>query len=245
MNGINPSGEGQRPMMRYEDVSAFYGTSQILHGLSFDVPAASIVCLLGLNGMGKTTTLRATMGLVDRTEGRITLNGNELKGPTFRRSQMGVTLVPEDRKVFANLTVEENLDVALRATGRPDCFSIEEVTKIFPRLSERMSQKAATLSGGEQQMLVVARALLVNPAYMMLDEPTEGLAPSYVDAIRESLEAARARGIGIILVEQSLPLALAVGDFFHIIENGQIVQSLTRDEALADPRRIEAALTVE
>lgn len=245
MNTMTTETDDQPLAMRYENVSAFYGQSQILHELCFDVPQASVVCLLGLNGMGKTTTLRATMGLVDRIDGRITLNGRELKGPTFRRSQMGVTLVPEDRKVFSNLTVQENLEVAIRPTGKPDDFSIEEVIRIFPRLSERMSQKAGTLSGGEQQMLVVARAMLVNPAYMMLDEPTEGLAPSYVEAIRQSIEAARDRGIGVILVEQSLPLALSVGDFFHIIENGHIAQSLTREEALADPGRIETALTVE
>lgn len=236
---------GEDRCLRYEKVSAFYGSSQILHEMSFDVPQASVVCLLGLNGMGKTTTLRATMGLVDRIDGRIVLNGKEVKGPTFRRSQMGVTLVPEDRKVFANLTVEENLEVARRPSGGSNDCTIKEVVEIFPRLGERMSQKAGTLSGGEQQMLVVARAMLANPAYMMLDEPTEGLAPTYVEAIRKSIEVARERGIGIILVEQSLPLALSVGDYFYIIENGQIVQTLSRDEALADSARIEKALTVE
>jgi branched-chain amino acid transport system ATP-binding protein len=245
MNAHHAVPAGTEAVLRYENLNAYYGTSQILHGLSFDVPAASVVCLLGLNGMGKTTTLRATMGLVDRTEGRITLNGREIKGPTFKRSQMGVTLVPEDRKVFANLTVAENLEVARRPTGRTDDFTFEEAVRIFPRLGERMSQKAGTLSGGEQQMLVVARAMLANPAYMMLDEPTEGLAPNYVEAIATAIRAARDRRIGIILVEQSLPLALAVGDWFHIIENGQIIQSLGRDEALADSTRIEKALTVE
>ncbi|SIQ99741.1 amino acid/amide ABC transporter ATP-binding protein 2, HAAT family [Paracoccus thiocyanatus] len=232
-------------VLRYENLSAFYGASQILHGLSFEVPAASVVCLLGLNGMGKTTTLRATMGLVDRTEGRIMLNGRELAGPTFRRAQMGVTLVPEDRKVFANLTVEENLEVARRPTGSGQDFTIAEAVKIFPRLGERMDQKAGTMSGGEQQMLVVARAMLANPAYMMLDEPTEGLSPSYVGAIAQSIEEARNRGIGVILVEQSIPLALSVGDAFHVVENGQITRSLARDEALADREGLERMLTVE
>ncbi|WP_104492901.1 ABC transporter ATP-binding protein [Paracoccus denitrificans] len=232
-------------VLRYENLSAFYGASQILHGLSFEVPAASVVCLLGLNGMGKTTTLRATMGLVDRTEGWITLNGRELAGPTFRRAQMGVTLVPEDRKVFANLTVEENLEVARRPTGSGRDFSIAEAVEIFPRLGERMGQKAGTMSGGEQQMLVVARAMLANPAYMMLDEPTEGLSPSYVGAIAQSIEEARKRGIGVILVEQSIPLALSVGDAFHVVENGQITRSFARDEALADREGLERMLTVE
>ncbi len=229
----------------FENLNAFYGASQILHGVNFTVRPGTVVCLLGLNGMGKTTTLRATMGLVDRTEGRILLNGREVQGPTYQRSLMGVTLVPEDRKVFPNLTIEENLRVSIRKTGASDDFTIAEALRIFPRLGERMSQKAGTLSGGEQQMLVVARAMLANPAYMMLDEPTEGLAPSYVDAIRESIDAARARGIGVILVEQSLPLALAVGDDFYIMENGQIVEHLTREDVVADPDRLAAMLTVE
>jgi branched-chain amino acid transport system ATP-binding protein len=229
----------------YENLCAFYGSSQILHGVSFEVGQGTVACLLGLNGMGKTTTLRATMGLVDRLEGKVVLNGEELRGPTYRRSQMGITLVPEDRKVFPNLTVDENLRVAKRKAARGQDFTIAEALEIFPRLGERMSQKAGTLSGGEQQMLVVARAMLANPHYMMLDEPTEGLAPSYVDAIKQSIDAARNRGIGIVLVEQSLPLALAVGDRFYVMENGQIVQSFVRDEVLAAPDRLANMLTVE
>ena len=229
----------------YENLRAYYGASQILHGVSFSVNAGKVVCLLGLNGMGKTTTLRATMGLVDRLEGRIVLNGKELRGPTYLRSQMGITLVPEDRKVFPNLTVAENLRVAERKAAQGENFTIPDALEIFPRLGERMSQKAGTLSGGEQQMLVVARAMLANPHYMMLDEPTEGLAPSYVDAIRKSIDAARSRGIGIILVEQSLPLALAVGDQFYVMENGQIIKSFVRDEVLAAPERLAKLLTVE
>jgi len=231
--------------LTYQAMSAFYGTSQILHGVDFEVRPGEVVCLLGLNGMGKTTTLRATMGLVDRIEGRITLNGAPLDGPTHRRSQMGVTLVPEDRKVFANLTVEENLRVAIRKPARGAGFGTEDAIRIFPRLGERLGQKGGTLSGGEQQMLVVARAMLANPHYMMLDEPTEGLAPSYVDAIRDSIVAARGLGIGVLLVEQSLPLAQAVGDHFHVIENGQIVKSFLREEVMADPQRLVDMLTVD
>jgi len=231
--------------LTYERMSAFYGSSQILHEIDLEVRQGEVACVLGLNGMGKTTTLRATMGLVDRTEGRILMNGAPLTGPTHRRSRMGVTLVPEDRKVFANLTVEENLRVATRKSARGDGFGMEDAIRIFPRLGERLPQKGGTLSGGEQQMLVVARAMLANPFYMMLDEPTEGLAPNYVEAIHDSIVAAKALGIGIILVEQSLPLAQAVGDHFHIIENGHIVKSLTREEMLADPQRLADMLTVE
>lgn len=231
--------------LRYQNMSAFYGTSQILHGIGFEVHPGEVVCLLGLNGMGKTTTLRATMGLVDRIEGEITLNGAPLAGPTYRRSQMGVTLVPEDRKVFANLTVEENLRVAIRKPAQGAGVGIDDTIRIFPRLGERLEQKGGTLSGGEQQMLVVARAMLANPHYMMLDEPTEGLAPSYVDAIRDSIVAVKTLGVGVILVEQSLPLAQSVGDRFHIIENGQIVRSFTREEVATDPQCLADMLTVD
>lgn len=232
-------------MLTYDNLCAFYGSSQILQGVSFQVEEGTVACLLGLNGMGKTTTLRATMGLVDQIEGAIVLNGEELCGPTYRRAKMGVTLVPEDRKVFAGLTVEENLRVAQQKSTRGDDFTIESAIEIFPRIGERLDQKAGTLSGGEQQMLVVARAMLANPRYMMLDEPTEGLAPNYVEAIRHSIDAARKRGIGIILVEQSLPLALAVGDRFHVMENGQIIKSFERDEVIANPDRLANMLTVE
>ncbi|TAL84647.1 MAG: ABC transporter ATP-binding protein [Candidimonas sp.] len=232
-------------VLELDNVSAFYGASQILQSLNLKVEQGKVTCLLGLNGMGKTTTLRAIMGLVDRVEGRITLNGEPLVGRTHLRARMGVTLVPEDRKVFASLTVHENMAVAQKLTGSSKDFLIEDAVQLFPRLQERLEQKAGTLSGGEQQMLVVARALLANPSYILLDEPTEGLAPDYVDAIKESIQAARERNIGIILVEQSLPLALAVGDEFYIIENGQMVFNELRDAVTADPVMLEKMLTVE
>jgi branched-chain amino acid transport system ATP-binding protein len=232
-------------VLELERVSAFYGTSQILHDLSLRVEQGKVACLLGLNGMGKTTTLRAIMGLVDRVEGHITLNGKALSGRTHRRACMGVTLVPEDRKVFSSLSVQENMAVAMHATGRADDFSIADATRLFPRLQERLEQKAGTLSGGEQQMLVVARAMLANPSYILLDEPTEGLAPEYVDAIKSAIDAARERNIGVVLVEQSLPLAMAVGDDFYIVQNGQVVFSQNRGAALLDPTAIANLLTVE
>lgn len=231
--------------LSFEGLSAFYGGSQILHAIELSVERGAVACLLGLNGMGKTTTLRAAMGLVDRTEGRICLDGAVLSGPTHRRSKMGITIVPEDRKVFSSLTVEENLRVAVRKAASGEGFSVDDGFRLFPRLRERLRQKAGTLSGGEQQMLVVARAMLANPSYMMLDEPTEGLAPSYVEIIKESIEAVRNHGIGVILVEQSLPLAQAVGDHFHVLENGQIVESLTREEMLTAPEHLADMLTVE
>ncbi len=228
-----------------ENVSAYYGSSQILHDVSLKVDRGTVACLLGLNGMGKTTTLRTIMGLVDRSEGRLTLDGQALAGATYVRSRLGVTLVPEDRKVFPNLTVQENMEVAQRTGQGGNDFHLDDATALFPRLKERLLQKAGTLSGGEQQMLVVARALLANPRYMLLDEPTEGLAPGYVEAIKDSIVEARRRDIGVILVEQSLPLAMAVGDRFHVMENGQIVFSSTRSEVMANPLLLESKMLVE
>lgn len=226
-------------------LSAFYGASQILHDVSLTVAPGQVVCLLGLNGMGKTTTLRSIMGLVDHSEGEILLDSQPLVGPTYRRSRMGVTLVPEDRRVFPNMTVWENMAVATRSPGGSSGFTFDDATQLFPRLKERSEQKAGTLSGGEQQMLVVARALLSNPRYLLLDEPTEGLAPSYVEAIRDSIEAARRNGIGILLVEQSLPLALAVGNRFVVLENGHVAFTESGDAVRQDPSRLEKLLTVE
>lgn len=231
--------------LRLDGVSAFYGPSQILHELSLSVEQGRVTCLLGLNGMGKTTTHRTIMGLVDRIEGEITLDGVPLTGKTHRRARTGVTLVPEDRKVFPNLTVIENLTVAMRPARSTGGFTLDDAKTLFPRLEERFEQKGNTLSGGEQQMLVMARAMLANPKYMLLDEPTEGLAPQYVEAIRNAILSAREHGIGVLLVEQNLPLALAVGDKFHVLENGELVFTCDRETAERDSAKLEELLTVE
>jgi branched-chain amino acid transport system ATP-binding protein len=232
--------------LKLNEVSASYGSSRILHGVSLQVGRGQVACLLGLNGMGKTTTLRTILGLVDRQEGQIVCDGRVLQGPTHRRARAGVTLVPEDRKVFAGLTVRDNLEVARqRAADGAQPFTIDDATRLFQRLAERMDQLAGTLSGGEQQMLVVARAMVANPRYVLLDEPTEGLAPNYVEAIHDAIVAMRERGIGVLLVEQSLALATAVGDHFHVIESGHIVYSEPRERVLAEPAGLEKRLTVE
>lgn len=240
MNGIT------NRELRLDQVSASYGSSHILHGVSMRVRRGEVSCLLGLNGMGKTTTLRAILGLVDRQEGQIVCDGRPLNGSTHRRARAGVTLVPEDRKVFASLSVRDNLEVARQpATENSQAFTIDDATRLFPRLAERMDQLAGTLSGGEQQMLVVARAMVANPRYILLDEPTEGLAPNYVEAIHDAILEMRERGIGVLLVEQSLALATAVGDHFRVIESGHIVFSEPRERVLADPASLEKRLTVE
>jgi len=231
--------------LRLEGVSAYYGRAQILHGMDLEVRAGEVVCLLGLNGMGKTTTLRTIMGLVERIEGKLSLNGTALAGPTHRRSRLGVTLVPEDRKVFPTLTVEENMMVAAKPGASGSGLTRERILTLFPRLEERLGQKGGTLSGGEQQMLVMARAMLSNPSYLLLDEPTEGLSPSYVEAIRDGILAARDCGIGVLLVEQSLPLARSVGDSFLVIENGEIKFRAVQSAVEGDPAALERMLTIE
>lgn len=231
--------------LRLEGISAFYGSAQILHGVDLSVSRGEIVCLLGLNGMGKTTTLRTIMGLVDRIEGRMWLDGAPLHGSTQRRARFGVTLVPEDRKVFPSLTVQENMAVAGTTSRTKGGLTRDTVLNLFPRLGERLQQKGGTLSGGEQQMLVMARAMLANPKYLLLDEPTEGLAPSYVEAIRDGILAARDCGIGVLLVEQSMPLATSVGDTFLVLENGEIRFQADRASVTADPARLERQLSVE
>ena len=225
-----------------DQVSAFYGRAQILHGIDLVVARGQVVCLLGLNGMGKTTTLRTIMGLVDRTSGALSLDGAPLVGPTYRRAKLGVTLVPEDRKVFPSLTVQENMAVAAK---RDAGVTLATALELFPRLEERMGQKAGTLSGGEQQMLVMARAMLSNPKYLLLDEPTEGLSPSYVEAIRDSITVVRDCGIGVLLVEQSLPLARAVGNSFVVLDNGEVRFRADRASVDANPAALERSLAIE
>ncbi|CAN5401266.1 ABC transporter ATP-binding protein [soil metagenome] len=225
-------------------VDAWYGSSQILHGIDLQLARGEVVCLLGLNGMGKTTTLRAIMGLVGKVAGSITIDGAAMPKATHRRARAGVTLVPEDRRVFASLSVRENLQVASRPARSGSSFRIDDVLAIFPRLGERLKQLAGTMSGGEQQMLSVARALVLNPDFLLLDEPTEGLAPSYVEAIRDSIDAARGRGIGVLLVEQSIALATSVGDRFVVIENGRIVMTGSRDSEQCTAERLATRLSI-
>lgn len=227
-----------------EGVSSFYGSSQILHGVDLDLAPSRVLCLLGLNGMGKTTTLRSIMGLVDRTVGRIRLGDRTVEGPTHRRARLGITLVPEDRRVFASLSVRENLDVAASGSSTRDGFRIDDVLTMFPRLAERLRQTAGTMSGGEQQMLSVARAMVLNPRMLLLDEPTEGLAPSYVETIRDAIVASRAKGMGVLLVEQSWPFALAVGDRFLVMENGRVVLDEDRSAPTFSIERIKSLLTI-
>ena len=216
-------------MLSVTDLSVSYGAIQALHGVSFDVPAGSIVTLVGSNGAGKTTTLRALSGLLRPTSGKILFNNEDItRLPAHQLVARGLSHVPEGRMVFANLTVDENLamgaylqrDRALIAKTRDYVFSI------FPRLKERLAQSAGTLSGGEQQMLAIGRALMSNPKFLMLDEPSLGIAPRLVSTIFEKIvEINRDQGITLLLVEQNANLALEISHHAYVLETGRVAVS--------------------
>jgi branched-chain amino acid transport system ATP-binding protein len=215
-------------MLRIESVHAGYAGSEVLYGISLDVPADSAVTILGRNGAGKSTTLRAVMGLCQVTRGTIGFAGLPLDGfDTSIRAQRGIALVPDYRGVFASLSVRENLDIAVRKHSR---WRVQDVFDLFPRLKERQSNAGSALSGGEQQMLAIGRALLTDPKLLILDEPTEGLAPIIVERIVEVMLDVRKRGVAVLLVEQNLDVCLAIGDRHYIMEDGQIVFSATTEE---------------
>jgi branched-chain amino acid transport system ATP-binding protein len=207
--------------LKAEGVQAFYGKSHILHGVSLEVREGEIVTLLGRNGAGKTTTLKSLVGLVRPREGRIEAFGADVTGaPPYRIAAKGVGYVPEGRRVFANLTVEENL---LTPVERPGPWTIARVYQSFPRLAERRANKGAQLSGGEQEMLAIARALLLNPKLLMLDEPSQGLAPLVVAEVLRIIAEARRDGAAVLLVEQNVRAAVEIADRAYVIDDGRIV----------------------
>ena len=209
------------------NLHAHYGQSHVLQGVTFDVQAGSISAVLGRNGSGRSTTLKALMGLLVPSAGTVRLNNLDLVGlsPT-KIARAGVAYVPEDRSVFTNLTVHENLLIGMQAP-RPEApvWTVAEMYDYFPRLRERRNQLAGTLSGGEQQMLTVCRSLLGNPVVMLIDEPTEGLAPQIVAQLRDVLLEIKRRGVTILLVEQKLTMALQISDNVLMMGHGQIVYS--------------------
>jgi branched-chain amino acid transport system ATP-binding protein len=215
-----------------EDVHVHYGSAHVLHGVGLEVQAGQIVCLVGRNGAGKSTTLKAIMGIVPLSGGSILFHGDRIDGcAPHLVAARGLAWVPEDRRVFGSLSVEENIRVAAQATGRsPSGQRVREALGFFPDLQARRRSAGNNLSGGQQQMLAIARALACEPELLMLDEPTEGLAPSMVNAIRAGILESRARGISILLVEQNLRLALSVGDVFFVLSRGTVVFRGTRAE---------------
>src|SRR5919106_2720589 len=209
------------PMLRVSDVHTYYGDSHVLHGVSLGVAPGEVVAILGRNGMGKTTLIRSVVGFTPPRRGRVHFRGEDITPwAPFRRIERGMALVPQGRRVFASLSVRENLDVARGGAGRWD---LERVYGLFPRLRERAPNRANKLSGGEQQMLAIGRSLMSNPALLLMDEPTEGLAPLLVREVGRVIGELKREGLSILLVEQNLPLALGVADRVHILSRGQIV----------------------
>jgi branched-chain amino acid transport system ATP-binding protein len=224
-------------MLAVEDLHAWYGRSHVLQGVSLQVKAGEVVCLVGRNGAGKTTTLRAVMGLVRRRTGKILFDGTDILGlPTYRRLGLGLAYVPEERRIVPGLTVHENLRLGLVASQNRhrEAETIEKIAATFPRLRERLSQSAETLSGGEQQMLAIARALVADPKLVMLDEPSEGIMPVLADEMFDLFARMKADGITILLVEQNVERALRLADRAYIMDHGVIVHADDASALLAD-----------
>ena len=232
-------------MLTLENISVGYGAIRALKGVSMHVEQGEVVTLIGANGAGKTTTLRTVTGLLSPTEGRILFEGQEISGrPTHQLVARGISMSPEGRGVFANLTVRENLQMGayLKKNKAEIAQDLERGFRMFPRLKERESQKAGTLSGGEQQMLAMARALMSRPRLLLLDEPSLGLAPLVVHTIFEAIDEIRGEGTTILLVEQNAHAALKHSDRAYVLETGRIVMEGPSKELAADPRIKEAYL---
>ncbi|HXP30323.1 MAG TPA: ABC transporter ATP-binding protein [Stellaceae bacterium] len=209
-------------MLELENVNAYYGESHILHGVSLTVSDGEVVCLLGRNGAGKTTTILTIMGYLKPRPGRILYHGRDIaRLPPYAVARLGFGFVPQERGIFPSLTVRENLTVFARA-GQTRRWSLERIYRLFPRLKEREPNLGFQLSGGEQQMLSIARALMLNPSLLLLDEPSEGLAPMIVREIIEVVKGLKQEGLAILLVEQNLRTALAVADRHHVMNKGEI-----------------------
>ena len=222
-------------ILQVEDIHTYYGDAYVLQGLSLSLEKGQILGLLGRNGVGKTTLVNSIVGFVPPRRGRIVFKGDDITAlSSFATVRKGMGLVPQGRRVFASLTVEENLKVAKAKEGG---WTLERVYEMFPRLEERRGQRAKTLSGGEQQMLAIARGLMTNPDCLIMDEPSEGLAPIIIQAVWQIIRKLKEEGLSILLVEQNAALALQLVDYVHVMSKGQVVHSsdplaLERDEAV-------------
>ena len=222
-------------LLAVEGLHAHYGKSHILHGVSLTVDRGEVVCLLGRNGVGKSTTLKAIMGLVRPTGGSVTFRGVPIAGePPHRIARRGIGYVPEERRIFPTITVRENLLLGMQPGAARNGWTLERVYEFFPRLRERERQRAGTLSGGEQQMLTIARTLMGNPELLLVDEPTEGLAPMIVEQVERILGEVHRAGAAILLVEQGMETALALAHRGYVMSKGQIVFAGTLADLQAD-----------
>jgi branched-chain amino acid transport system ATP-binding protein len=218
--------DSAEPLIRVEDIHTYYGKSHILHGVSLTVAPGEVVGLLGRNGVGKSTTLKTIMGLVKPSHGTVMLNGNAVSGlPPHKLARLGIGYVPEDRRIFRLLTVMENLRTGFDRAGVTEAKRkalLDKVFTFFPVLAERRNQAGGTLSGGEQQMLAIARAMMLEPKIILLDEPTEGLMPRMVSQIHTIVDTLHSEGVAILLVEQNVPLTLAASQRVYLMEKGSV-----------------------
>jgi len=230
-------------LLEVGDLHAFYGDSHILHGVNLDVRAGEVVTLLGRNGAGKTTALKAILGIVDARRGSVRLRGQELIHlPPYRIGRLGIAYCPEERGIFASLSVEENL--LLPPVLRPGGLSLAEILELFPNLRARARSQGSKLSGGEQQMLAIGRILRTGASLLLLDEPTEGLAPLLVEHIGDVIRALKARGYTILLVEQNFHFAVTVADRYYVMEHGRVLRAIDRQELEASRKELDEYLAV-
>jgi len=211
-------------MLKLVDIHTYYGESYVLRGVSLGVSEGIVVALLGRNGMGKTTTIRSIIGLTPPRRGKVFYREKEMTAlPPEKIAKLGIGLVPQGRYIFPSLSVTENLTMAARGAGKADSWSLAEVYSLFPVLKERSGCRGTLLSGGEQQMLAIGRALMTNPQLLLMDEPSEGLAPLIVKELSKIIYQLKQKGFSILLVEQNLPMALKVSDYVYILSNGEVV----------------------
>ena len=221
-------------MLNVDNLHAYYGKSHVLHGVTFDIKPGEIVALLGRNGSGRSTTAKAVMGLVD-WQGNLSWKGSSLSGrKAFEIAHLGLGYVPENRDIFPTLTVRQNLLLGQKGSGKNSRWSFDDMFQMFPRLKEREHTEAGVLSGGEQQMLTLCRTLMGDPDLIIIDEPTEGLAPKIVELVGEYLKTLRTRGISVLLIEQKLTIAMSISDRALVMGHGSIVFQGTPDSLRQD-----------
>ena len=234
---------GSEAVLQVRDLEAWYGESHVLHGISFDVKPGEVVTLLGRNGAGKTSTLKSVMGMIGKRTGSVRYDGHELiRMPSDRIARLGIAFCPEERGIFASLDVRENL--MLPPTIRSGGLSLDQIFGLFPNLKERLGSQGTKLSGGEQQMLAIARILRTGARFLMLDEPTEGLAPVIIEQIGHTIARLKSEGFTILLVEQNFRFASTVADRFYIVEHGKIIDGFASSELQANMDKLHTYLGV-
>lgn len=233
------------PILKVDNLHTYYGESHILQGISLSVPSGGLVAVLGRNGVGKTTLIRSVIGTTALRRGAVIFQGEDVSLlPPFRRVHRGMAIVPQGRRIFPSLSTLENLTVAERKAPARPRWDIDSVLELFPRLRERLSNRGDQLSGGEQQMLAVGRALVSNPSLLLLDEPTEGLAPLLIKDLLTAIQACKQEGLSILLVEQNLRFANALADYIYLLSMGNVVLECTPRELLADKDAISRYLGI-